>query len=54
VIYILSIPVGVGGYDINISEIFLIKRIRRYYNITIKDTRVKFFFIFLLLLRTIK
>jgi hypothetical protein len=52
-IYILSIPVRVGGYDADASEILSIKRIRRYYNTTIEDTRVKFFFIFLLLLGTI-
>jgi len=52
-IYILSILVGVGEYDVHASGILLTERIRRYYNIIIKDIRVKFFFIFLLLLRTI-
>jgi hypothetical protein len=53
-IYILSILVGVGGYDADASRIFSTKRTRRYYNTTTEDIRVKFFFIFLLLLRTIK
>jgi len=53
-IYILSILVGVGGYDVDASEILSIERTKRYFNTIIEDTRVKFFFIFFLLLGTIR